>query len=109
MKVCNLFEVDQWTNNPQTLKYLWNKQCSACHRFIIVATEVGFYSRQVTHGVQNTLARLESTFSMFSTMRKDLAKEYSSKEKIAEVLKAFDYMIKAKENYERAGGKYEGK
>lgn len=102
MKVAQLIE-SEWLNKGVTLKYLWKKQLSACHRFVIMAEQIGFYNELHAEIAIKYLSR--TSISILGALRETLKEDIKYKS----LIDYYNQMEKAKQNYEQAGGRYEGK
>lgn len=112
MKVAQIFE-NEWANKEVTLKYLWKKQLSACHRFVMLAMQIGFYSAGVVKStnVEHTLSNMESSSldPMTFSLERYAAERKWDKRAFEVLLKTTQYMINVKKKFEQAGGQYESK
>lgn len=103
MKVSDLFETDEWTNNPITLGYLYKKQASACHAFKILANEVKGINTETYAGLSISLENCASDATFINRIKKDI---HALKAPAVSLINSFNIMVKAKEAFEKAGGKY---
>lgn len=103
MKVVDLLETNEWSNTEITQsdyrKHLKKKQLSACHRFVITAQQVGFYQSDKID-VQNIF----KTLCIFKASDCELMLKNITE--YPKLIKSFEDMMKAKQNFEQAGGTY---
>lgn len=101
VKVNDLLEND-WDNNPETLQFLRKKMLASCHRFVLQATKVGFYDPNKNFYF-NLLSSQSSTSGMMRGLDGAVLGYANQNLKLR-----FDEMKIAKQEYEQAGGRYEG-
>lgn len=103
MKVRELVETDEWTNNSITLSYLYKKQASACHHFEILAKKVEGINNGQYSGLSIKLEACNSRSIFVEKMQRDI---HALRQEAAFLIEPFNVMVKAKEAFEKAGGKY---
>lgn len=107
-KIRRIFENDEWQNVPVSLSYLYKKQISACHQFGIELDKL-FKADPDNEFLQNWK---EAWFHPWdksdpphheapaNTMAENGFNDYPS------LSIRWENILKAKRNYERAGGRY---
>lgn len=107
MKVSDIFETDEWTNKPETLKYLYKKQLSATHAFMVEVEKLLRQDNIVAH--QKIELRAISKWKTIPTQPSYMISSNFSIQglRLPTLEIKLDRMVDAKYQYEEAGGKYD--
>lgn len=111
MKVADLFETDEYDNQPETLDYLSRKQKSACHHYnieVINLIKLNPDDRTLKRWVMSPRLSSPETISAQNLWSlSEMVPQWTSLlDKYQSLKIKVDKLIKAKEAFEKAGGKY---